>query len=55
MPSSNAIKSTHFHAYKKMRNGELANVLEAIGGKVPEEPIAKSAMEVERYCAGSLD
>ena len=57
MPSSNAIKSTHFHAYKKLCNGELANVLEAIGGKVPEEPIAKSALEVERYrnCAGNLD
>ena len=55
MPSNNANKGMHFHAYKKMRNGELANVLEAIGGKVPEEPIAKSAMEVERYCAGSLD
>ena len=38
-----------------MRNGELANVLDAIGSKVSEEPIAKSALEVERYCAGSLD
>lgn len=30
-------------------------MLEAIGGKVPTAPITKSALEIERYCAGSLD
>lgn len=30
-------------------------MLAAIGGKVPAAPIAKSALEIERYCAGSLD
>lgn len=45
----------HFHAYKKLRNGWRASVLEAIGGKVPVAPITRSALEIERYCAGSLD
>lgn len=54
-PSNNAIKGMHFHAYKKLRNGWRASVLAAIGGKVPAAPIARSALEIERYCAGSLD
>jgi hypothetical protein len=45
----------HFHAYKKLRNGWRANVLAAIGGKVPAAPIGRSGLEIERYCAGSLD
>jgi hypothetical protein len=53
-PSNNAIKSMHFHAYKKLRNGRRAEVLAAIGGKAPAAPITRSALEVERYCAGSL-
>ena len=55
IPSNNAIKGMHFHAYKKLRNGWRASVLAAIGGKVPMAPIARSALEIERYCAGSLD
>jgi hypothetical protein len=54
-PSNNAIKGMHFHAYKKLRNGWRASVLAAIDGKAPEAPIARSALEIERYCAGSLD
>jgi hypothetical protein len=54
-PSNNAIKGMHLHAYKKLRNGWRASVLVAIGGKVPAAPITKSALEIERYCAGSLD
>lgn len=54
-PSNNAIKGMHFHAYKKLRNGWRASVLAAIGGKVPAAPIARSALEIERYCAGTLD
>lgn len=54
-PSNNTIKGMHFHAYRKLRNGWRASVLAAIGGKVPTAPIAKSALEIERYCAGSLD
>ena len=54
-PSNNAIKGMHFHAYKKLRNGWRASVLAAIEGKVPMAPIARSALEIERYCAGSLD
>jgi hypothetical protein len=54
-PSNNAIKGMHFHAYKQLRNGWRASVLAAIGGKVPAAPIARSALEIERYCAGSLD
>ena len=54
-PSNNAIKAMHFHAYKKLRNGWRASVLAAIGGKAPTAPIARSALEIERYCAGSLD
>lgn len=54
-PSNNAIKGMHFHAYKKLRNGWRASVLAAIGGKVPAAPITRSALEIERYCAGSLD
>ena len=53
--SNNAIKGMHFHAYKKLRNGWRASVLAAIGGKVPAVPIARSALKIERYCAGSLD
>jgi hypothetical protein len=45
----------HFHAYKKLRNGWRANVLAAIGCKVPAVKIARSELEIERYCAGSLD
>ena len=30
-------------------------MLAAIGGKAPAAPIARSALEIERYCAGSLD
>jgi hypothetical protein len=54
-PSNNAIKGMHFHAYKNLRNGWRADVLAAIGGKVPAAPIGRSALEIERYCAGSLD
>ncbi|PJJ18863.1 hypothetical protein CLU90_2070 [Janthinobacterium sp. 67] len=54
-PSNNAIKGMHFHAYKKLRNGWRASVLAAIGGKLPAAPISRSALEIERYCAGSLD
>ena len=54
-PSNNAIKGMHFHAYKKLRNGWRANVLAALEGKVTVAPIAMSALEIERYCAGSLD
>lgn len=54
-PSNNAIKGIHFHAYKKLRNGWRASVLAAIGDKVPAAPITRSALEIERYCAGSLD
>ena len=54
-PSNNAIKGLHFHAYRKLRNGWRASVLAEIGGKMPTEPIARSALEIERYCAGSLD
>ena len=54
-PSNNAIKGMHFHAYKKLRNGWRASVLAAIGGKVPTATITRSALEIERYCAGSLD
>jgi hypothetical protein len=36
----------HFHVYKKLRNGWRANVLAAIGGKVPAAPITRSALEV---------
>jgi hypothetical protein len=54
-PSNNAIKGMHFHAYKKLRNGWRASVLAAIEGKVPAAPITRSALEIERYCAGSLD
>lgn len=54
-PSNNAIKGMHFHAYKKLRNGWRASVLAAIGGKAPATPIARSALEIGRYCAGSLD
>ena len=53
-PSNNAIKGMHFHAYKKLRNAWRASVLEAIGGKVPTAPIARSAPKIERYCAGIL-
>jgi hypothetical protein len=53
--SNNAIKGMLFHAYKKLRNGSRAGVLAAVGGKVPAAPIARSALEIERYCAGSLD
>ena len=54
-PSNNSIKGMHFHAYKKLRNGWRASVLAAIGGNVPAAPIARSALDIERYCAGSLD
>jgi hypothetical protein len=54
-PSNNAIKGMHFHAYKKLRNGWRTNVLAAIGGNAPTTPISRSALEIERYCAGSLD
>ena len=54
-PSNNTIKGMHFHAYKKLRNGWRASVLAAIEGKVPAAPITRSALEIERYCAGSLD
>ena len=54
-PSNNTIKGMHFHAYKQLRNGWRASVLAAIGGKVPAAPITRSALEIERYCAGSLD
>jgi hypothetical protein len=54
-PSNNAIKGMHFHAYKKLRNGWRASVLAAIGGKAPSTPIARSLLEIERFCAGSLD
>ncbi|MDN2702006.1 hypothetical protein O0881_08370 [Janthinobacterium sp. SUN100] len=54
-PSNNAIKGMHFHAYKKLRNSWRASVLAAIGGQLPAAPIARSALEIERYCAGSLD
>lgn len=30
-------------------------MLAAIGGKAPAAPIARSALEIERYCAGNLD
>lgn len=45
----------HFDAYKKLCNNWRALVLTAIGGKVTAAPIAKSALKIERYCAGSLD
>lgn len=45
----------HFHAYKKLRNCWHASVLAAVGGKVPAAPFARSAMEIEPYCAGSFD
>ncbi|ATD59949.1 hypothetical protein CNX70_06935 [Janthinobacterium svalbardensis] len=45
----------HFHAYKKLRNGWRASVLAAIGDEAPAAPISRSALEIERYCAGSLD
>jgi hypothetical protein len=48
-PSNNAIKSMHFHAYKKLLNGWRANVLAAIGGKLPAAPITTGALEIERY------
>lgn len=54
-PSNNAIKGMHFHAYKKLRNGMRASVLAALGGQAPAAPIDRSALEVERYCAGTLD
>ena len=54
-PSNTAIKGMHFHAYKKLRNSWRASLLAAIGGKVPTAPIARSALEIERYCAGRLD
>jgi hypothetical protein len=54
-PSNNAIKGMHFHAYKKLRNGMRASVLAALGGNTPASPLLCSALEVERYCAGSLD
>lgn len=54
-PSNNEIKSMHFHAYKKLRNSWRANVVTALGGKLPTAPIIRSALEIERYCAGSLD
>ena len=52
--SNNAIKGMHFQAYKKLRNSWRASVLAAIGGKAPASPISRSALEIERYCAGSL-
>ena len=54
-PSNNAIKGMHFHAYKKLRNRWRASVLAEIGCKMPAAPIARSALEIERYCAGNLD
>jgi hypothetical protein len=54
-PSNNAIKGMHFHAYKKLRNGWRASVLAAISGKAPAASIARSVLEIERYCAGSRD
>ncbi|PHV48370.1 hypothetical protein CSQ91_21580 [Janthinobacterium sp. BJB301] len=54
-PSNNAIKGMHFHAYKKLRNGWRARVLAAISGKAPTTPLVRSALEIERHCAGSLD
>lgn len=45
----------HFHAYRKLRNGWRVSLLAAIAGKVPAAPITRSALEIERYCAGSLD
>lgn len=54
-PSDNAIKGMHFHAYKKLRKSWRVNILMAIGGKVPAAPLLCSALEVEWYCAGSLD
>ena len=54
-PSNNTIKGMHFHAYKKLRNAWRASVLAAIGGKMPALSIGRSALEIERYCAGSLD
>lgn len=54
-PSNNAIKGMHYHAYKKLRNGWRSSVLAAVGGDAPTTPIARSALEIVRRCAGSLD
>jgi hypothetical protein len=55
MASNNTIMGMHFHAYKKLRDGWRTGVLAAVGGEAPAAPIARSAPEMERYCAGSLD
>ena len=45
-PSNNAIKSMHFHAYRKLRNAWRVSMLAAIGSKAPAAPIARSAREI---------
>lgn len=50
-----AIPHAYPESHSKLRNGWRASVLSAIDGKVPAASIARSALEIERYCTGSLD
>lgn len=54
-PSNNAIKGMHFQVYKNLRNAWQRMVIVALDGQRPGAPIARTALEVERHCSGSLD
>src|SRR5574337_324500 len=51
-PSNNVIKGMHFHAYKLMRRQWRMEVLTALRGVRPTEPIRRAFLAVTRECAG---
>lgn len=54
-PSNNDVKEMHFHTYTKEREKWRKLVLAALHGQIPATPLERVRIEVDRYCAGSLD
>lgn len=54
-PSNNVIKGMHWQKYRQLRGMWRIQVLKALQGRRPPQPLNRAALAIERFSAGQLD
>lgn len=55
-PSNNVIKGMHYRSYRTLRRQwQLKVFCEGLKGRRPAQCVARTALVIDRYCAGELD
>lgn len=54
-PSNNDIKNMHFRDYKRVREMWCEMVRKALAGRLPDAPLERVRIEIDRYCSGTTD